>query len=162
MTITAKNQSRNNEYNIKKKINIIKNFKKIKFSYIIWCVNSKIICWNLVNFLTFSKQNILRILKDIYLKSENNNLNQFKFKYKILMKKLLYVHIWIVFYDVVYFINDIFRNIRYLICLCGSFLRSTKSYRSHCAPRPRNARRTCATSIACIRLCCGPLCMPRR
>lgn len=34
MTTTAKNQSRNNEYNIKKKINIIKNFKKIKFSYI--------------------------------------------------------------------------------------------------------------------------------
>lgn len=34
MTITVKNQNRNNEYNIKKKINIIKNLKKIKFSYI--------------------------------------------------------------------------------------------------------------------------------
>lgn len=38
------------------------------------------------------------------------------------MKKLLYVHTWIVFYDVVYFINDIFRNIRYLYVCADPFL----------------------------------------
>lgn len=62
-------------------------------------------------------QNILRILKDIYLKFENNNLNEFKFKYKMLMKKLLYTHMNC--YDSIYTINDIFKKHKIFLYVCA-------------------------------------------
>lgn len=69
-------------------------------------------------------KNILRILKDSkilkYLKSENNNLNQFKFKYNANEKIIIHTHInCILFYDVVYITNDIFKKHKIPLYVCA-------------------------------------------